>query len=231
MTLPTLKTLTYTTPLPSTGKAVEFRSFLVREEKILLLAQESNDVSVAIKAIKDIIDSCTLNKLDIESLTNYDIEYLFLQIRIKSNGPEHQLKVKCPKCGAINTIEIDLNEAELVIPDPVDNKVILSGDIGITLRVPSIDDAAKISDRTEDFTKTLALCIDTIFDNESVTSRKDVSSKELEAFIESFSREHVEKIEKYISSQPSIQYNDTVKCTECGEDIEIKLYGLQDFFN
>jgi hypothetical protein len=153
---------------------------------------------------------------------------MFLQIRIKSIGSEHQLDHDCPHCKKINNIHIDLNEAQLVRPAEVDPKVELSDGVGIVMKIPNIDEAIKISD---DFTQAIISCIDTIYDKDNVYNKSDVSNKELIEFVESFGRPHVEKVEKFITSQPSIQYMNKFDCSHCNESFDVHLYGLQDFFS
>lgn len=232
MPLPKLETNKYTTTLPSTGETIEFRPFLVKEEKILLVAQETEDQAHVVKSIKDIINACTFEKLDINELKTYDIEHLFLQLRIKSIDETSSVTIMCPHCQTPNFITINLEEAFLddSKKDTIENKVQINKNVGMTLKPLTIDEAATISNEPENFCKILALCIDTIYDENTVYNTKDFSEKDLTEFVDSFSRKEVQAIEKFISSQPTVKYEKTFKCQECQKDIDVKLSGLQDFF-
>lgn len=231
MALPTLQTSKYKTTIPSTGKSIEFRPFLVKEEKILMIAQESEDTSMILNAMKDIVKNCTFEKVDVDELASYDLEYLFLQLRAKSVGEIIDLQVKCDKCGELNQLQVNLEEVEIKKPTKeVDNKVILENNIGITLKPISVKDVDGISDKVEDFTKTLSLCIDTIFDDNNVYNVKDVSPSELETFVESMSHKHLLMIDEFMKNQPSIIYNGEYTCHSCKKKNTFTLEGLQDFF-
>jgi len=116
MALPVLQTPKYSTTIPSSGKVVEFRPFLVKEEKVLLIAQESDDPSSTVNAISDVITACTFEKVDVNKLTSYDLEFLFLQLRSKSVGEIVDLQIKCSSCNKDNPVKINLDKVEVNIP-------------------------------------------------------------------------------------------------------------------
>lgn len=231
MALPVLQTTKYTTIIPSTNETIQFRAFLVKEEKILLMAQESGENSQILSALEDVITACTFNKVDVKKLTSYDLEHIFIQLRMKSVGEIISLRIPCKKCSKLNEIDVDLNDVEISNIDAEPNaKIQLTDSVGIVVRTIPVSEMGNISDKTEDFISTIALCIDSVFDNDKVWTRAELSSKELEDFISSFSREQLGKIENFITHQPKLTYSTTVKCHSCNEDIEISLEGLQDFF-
>lgn len=231
MPLPILEAAKYQTIIPSTGKRVEFRPFLVKEEKILLLAQESKDTNQIIRALKDIIAACTFNKIKVDELATYDLEYLFLQLRSKSVGEIVDLTIKCKECGSVNPTQVDLNEVNIEKPNKkVDPKIKLTDSIGVILRPIPISEIDNISDNTEDFVRMIALCIESIYDDSNVYHRKDTTEKELITFVESLSHSQLKMFEEYISNQPKLKHTLQFTCVQCGKKNEIHLQGLQDFF-
>jgi hypothetical protein len=231
MTLPTLNTNKYTLELPSTKKKIEYRPFLVKEEKLLLIAQESDDQLEIVQVIKDIIDACTFGKLKVDELQTYDIEYIFIKLRIKSVDQNADIMTECPHCRAATPVSIDLEAVEVKFPEEeVSQTIMLSDDgVGITLKNLSLSETANISDDS-DFNDVIAAIIDTIFDKDNVYAKTDSTKEELNTFIDSFSRKNVEAIEHYISSQPTIKYESKGTCSSCSKEFDIKLSGLKDFF-
>lgn len=231
MPLPILESAKYTTIVPSTGKKVEFRPFLVKEEKILLLAQESKDNEQVIRALKDIIDSCTFNKLSIDDLATYDLEYLFLQLRAKSVGEIIDLNIKCEDCKSINNAQIDINDIKVEKPkNEIDAKVELTKSIGVVLRPIPVSEIGSVSDKAEDFVRMITLCIESIYDDSNVYHRKDTTEKELIAFVESLNHTQLKKIEEFIVNQPKLTHLIEFNCISCKKKNQILLTGLQDFF-
>ena len=230
MPLPVLETIKYETVVPSTKKKIEFRPFLVKEEKILLLAQEADDEVQIVNAVKEIIDVCTFNKLVIPELAVYDLEFLFLQIRSKSVGEDVEFNIQCKECETQNEQRIDLSTVKVVYPKEKQiTKLELSDTIGITLRSPSVDDILGIKN-SNDVVEIMALCIETVYDADKVFDRKDLTKKELAEFVESFSHDHMQKIDGFMSNQPTLKHTLKFKCTKCGADNEQNFEGLQDFF-
>lgn len=231
MPLPVLETIKYETVIPSTGKKIEYRPFLVKEEKILLLAQESGDSDQIIRALKDIINSCTFEKVNVDNLAVYDLEYLFLQLRAKSVGEIIDLQVKCKECERVNQLQVNLSSVQVEHSSKkMSNKIELTETVGIIARPIPVKDIGKVSDKTEDFVKMIALCIESIYDDSNVYNSSDVSEKELLTFVESLSRSQVEKIEKFISNQPKLLHKESYTCHSCNAINTIQMEGLQDFF-
>ena len=231
MALPKLETPTYETIIPSTGRAIEYRPFLVKEEKILMMAQETQDTAQAISALKKIISSCTFGKVDPNSLTTYDAEFLFLQLRIKSVGESVDFIITDKDTGEDVNVSVDLSEVQVVEPEvELENTIKLNDSIGLTLKEVTLKDAVGLSGKDmNDITGLISVVIDTIFDDEKVYNTQDVSKKELEAFIESLNHSQLEQITTFIQNQPAIQKEIKYRLKD-GQENTITLKGLQDFF-
>jgi DNA-directed RNA polymerase subunit M/transcription elongation factor TFIIS len=233
MPLPKLDTPKYTAVIPSSKKQIQYRPFLVKEEKILMMAQESEDANIILNSIKDIISACVYGDIKVNDLTMYDIEYLFLQLRAKSVGETAEIRLKCEDCGEYNTHTINLNDIQVVFPEgEVSNKIQLTDDVGIELKRIGIEEATKISKLKEDkaFVHGIAASIDSVYDKDSVYTLADFSEKEIVEFIESFNRAQLEQIQKFIDNQPVLSHTIKFKCSKCGHENEITLKGLQSFF-
>ncbi len=232
-TLPKLDTPTYTTVLPSTGESIEYRPFLVKEEKILMIAQESNDNAAMIKALKNIIRSCTEGQVDPSKCTVYDIEFLFLQFRAKSVGETAPIRLKCEECGEFTEVEIDLSEVEVQYPEnKPENNIKLTDKVGIKLKEVSVDEVETLSGETnsKNFNKAIAAVIDVIYDDDNVYNVKETSAKEVSEFIDTLNHHHLEKIQNFIENQPMLKHIVKFKCEKCGHENEVELVGLQSFF-
>jgi len=232
MSLPVLTASKYTTTLPSTKAKVQYRPFLVKEEKILLVAQESEDSTQILQAVKDIIKACTYDKIDPDALTTYDLEYLFLQIRIKSVGETANLTLKCPveNCGKTTPFNLDLSKVNVTQTAILDPKIMLSDEVGVILRPIPISDISQISEKAEDLPKIISLCIDTIFDSESTYARADTTQEEMIRFVESLTRDQAAKIEAYVESLPTLKHELDWECPHCKTKHHIVLKGLKSFF-
>lgn len=228
MPLPILETSKHTIEIPSTKKKIEIRPFLVREEKILIQAQQSKDDKKILKVIKEIISVCSFEKIKPNDLTLFDLEYIFLQLRAISVGETVQFNIKCDECGKTNTIDIDLTEAKIVWPlEKVANKITLSNDVGLTLRPIRVRDMDKIED---DLTASIIASIESIYDADNVYVTDEANRKELVEFVDSLSHSHLELIQKYIENQPKLEHTFKYTCIYCGHENEHKLSGLSDFF-
>ena len=231
MALPKLETPTYETIIPSTGRAIEYRPFLVKEEKILMMAQETQDTAQAISALKKIISSCTFGKVDPNTLTTYDAEFLFLQLRIKSVGESVDFIITDKDTGEDVNISVDLSEVEVVEPEEkLETTIQLNDSIGLTLKEVTLKDAIGLSGKDmNDITGLVGVVIDTIYDDEKVYNTREVSKKELETFIDSLNHTQLEKITTFIQNQPAIQKEIKYRLKD-GQEKTITLKGLQDFF-
>lgn len=232
MPLPKLESNKFTTQIPSTKEEIEFRPFLVKEEKILMIAQESEDEKQIMSAMKDIVNACTFGKVDADNCTMYDIEYLFLQLRMKSIGETTTLNLKCEKCGEFTEVEIDLNDVKVVWPDEeVSNTIKLTDDIGLVLKPLTLKAAQKVSGSSEEiFNQALIQSIESIYDADNIYSGSDVSEKELIEFVDSMSHSQLEEIQSYLNNQPIVKHTVEFKCKHDGHVNKIELKGIQSFF-
>lgn len=232
MALPILEASKYEAIIPSTGKRIQYRPFLVKEEKILLIAQESKDSNAILQALKDIVRACTFEKIDVETLATYDLEYLFLQLRAKSVGESVELQLKCDECKVASPVTIDLNKVKVIQSnEKVESKIQLTDEVGIVVRPIPVKEINNLSDKPEDFVKMIGICIESIYDSSKVYSRENITEKEMTAFVESLSRKQVEKIEKFISLQPKLSHKETFTCVNCKKKNTLTLEGLQSFFS
>ena len=232
--LPTIKHPTYSLTIPSTNEEIEYRPFLVKEEKQLLMAAESKDSQVITKATCDILKACILNnEIDPLELTSFDVEYIFLKIRGKSIGETINFKVKCRECKKytpvsvnLDDIKVDLNNCELK------KKIMITDKIGIILKPISFKNAEKLSrSKKEDILlDTICACISSIFDENTVYDLKTLSSKEISEWIENLSRKDISEIEKFILQLPKLRHVQEYTCIHCGVKGKLRLEGLEDFF-
>ena len=232
MALPTIETPKYFLTIPSNDEMVEFRPFLVKEEKVLMIAQEAGTDASMIAAIKDIIKACTFNKLDLYSLTMTDLEYILLQIRSKSVGETTEIRVKCDESGEFVNVTIDLSQITVKKEKKIDNNIQLTDEVGITLKSPGLKDAeraAKGRKDTNPLIQALTSVIESVYDNNEVYLFSDATPKEVENFIDSLSTEQVQKIKKWIDCAPSLSHEiEFVGPT--GHKNKKILRGLNDFF-
>ena len=237
MALPIIENPRYELTLPSTDVQVQFRPFVVKEEKILLMAMETKDNNEIVNATKDILKACTFEKLDIESLPMFDIEYLLLQIRSKSVGEVANFKVICPddKQTAAD-VELDLSTVQVQVDDDHSNKVVIDEErkLGLVLNYPSLGitkagfDVNK--ENVETMFKVVASCIDHIYEGDKTYPAKDSTKKELVEFLEGLSQKAFLKIKKFFDTMPQLRHEVEVTNPKTGIVSKVTFKGLQDFF-
>lgn len=235
MALPTLNSAKYELKLPSTGETVEYRPFLMKEEKVLLMAVESNDIGAISKATRDLVEACTFNKLDIKNLAMFDLEYLFLQLRSKSVGEKAKIAVKCKECEKKNETEVDLSAVTVKMPEKIEKKVMLSDDIGVLMKFPTVGDIERVMvDSTESkvdmVIAIMAASIESIFDESSVYPAKDHKPEELFNFIEQLNKDQFFELQKFFEQIPKLSERVKFTCQSCQTKNDFPLEGLQDFF-
>ena len=236
MALPTINTPTYELVVPSTDEKIKYRPFLVKEEKILLIASESGKQEDIINAIKQIATACTFGKLKIGRMPMFDVEYIFLQIRAKSVGEVSELTLIAPddKETRVN-VEIDLSEVKVQVQDDHTNKIELTDEMGIYMQYPTVDTFGK-SGMTEitasNMLDVIGACIAQIYDKkgEEVWESKDSTKKELTDFIEQLSSKQFAEIQKFFDTMPKLKHVVTVKNPKTKKETEVVLSGLSDFF-
>jgi len=236
MALPKLNTLTYELEVPSTDEKIKYRPFLVREEKILLIAMESKDNVQIIQAVKDIVTSCTFEKLNVSTMPMFDMEYIFLNIRAKSVGETSKLKILCPDDGKTYAqVELDLTKVEVQVTDDHTNKIELTDDTGIIMTYPTIDSFLESGIETINANNMLDVignCILQIYEEkgEKVYESKDQTKKELTEFIESMNSAQFKKLQSFFDTMPKLTHTIKVKNPKTKKESNVKLSGLNDFF-
>ncbi len=247
MALPKIVVPEYTLTLPSDSKKkIKYRPFLVKEERLLLTALETadekgNDTEVILRdATNRTIRNCTFDKVDIDSLAEFDVEYIFLNIRSKSRGatvkPTYTCRndVKNVKCGTEVEIPLNLDEVKVIFPEKDLSKVMINDNLGIKFKyLTSIEKHAHDSDKDEvsKLFKIIVDSIDYIFDEESVYKGSETPKNQLVEFIESMDEKTFEKVTKYFDSQPTLRHTLKFDCPKCGWKQDIKLEGLESFFD
>ena len=236
MGLPIQKAPTYTTKLPSNGKEVKYRPFLVKEQKYLLLLQDSTTGEDVVNAIRDMITAVTFNKLDIDDLPMFDVEYLFLQIRAKSIGETVKLSLRCGETGCSGTgqVSVNIEDAEVRGLDSEKSTIVnINDEVGIGLKYPSIVDMGRsddIKDQQEKLLALLASGVDYIYDAEDRYESDDISNEDLREFLESLTLNQLEEVSKFFEGLPAIKLDTIFKCNACQTEQSRTISGLQSFF-
>lgn len=236
MSLPQIVVPEYSLILPSNGKKIKFRPFVMREEKILLIAMESNESSEMTNALKQIVKSCLITDLDVDSMCEFDLEYILLKLRCKSVGEEMKFTMKCKKCKEPNKITVNGDEIEITKNKAHANVIKLTDNVGIVMKYPTIDDSRKkYPDEITNIEKTIDLiasCIESIYDGDEMYSLEDYKQEEIEEFIGNLTQKQFEDIVKFFNTMPELKHTIKYNCSnkDCGEENEFTLEGVEDFF-
>jgi len=235
MALPILEAPKYTVEIPSTKKTVEYRPFLVKEEKILMIAQETEDAREMLNAMKDIVRTCTFEKVDVNALTSFDLEYIFLKLRSKSVGEISNVNVKCSACEAPNPVALNLDIIEVKFNDSVSKTIMITDTIGVNMRYIRVKDMSTLTDdkksRGDIINEVVIASIESIFDAQKVYPTENSTKAELITFINSLNRAQMQKIESFIAAVPTLQQTVEFKCKSCAHDNSLELSGTQSFFD
>ena len=238
MPLPKIATPTYELELPSTGETVKYRPFLVKEEKVLVIALESEDNKQITNAIKAVLKSCILSKgIKVESLPTFDIEYLFLNIRGKSVGEDLDVNIICPDDNKTQVpVTISLDEIEVQKDDNHTNKIKVDENIMMEMKYPSLDQFIKnnfdfndknMMDQSFDL---IATCIDKIYTEDEVWATADCTKKEMRDFLEQMNSNQFKEIEKFFETMPKLSHSISVTNPKTKVKSEVVLEGLASFF-
>jgi hypothetical protein len=237
MALPKLNTVKYELEVPSTGETLKFRPFLVKEQKTLMIAQESEDEVVIQNALADVISACTFDKIDPWNIPSFDLEFIFLNVRGKSIGEMLEISVLCPDDMETRVpVKINLEEIEVTIDDEHTNLVDLDEDIKMVMKYPTLKDVTKAltSDegvsQTEQMFKMVKMCVDEIHDGETIYNHVDISDEDLEEFIDNMTTAHLEKVNSFFDTMPKLFHVVKVKNPNTDVESEITLQGFDDFF-
>ena len=238
MPLPKISTPTYELDLPSTGETIQYRPFLVREEKLLVLALESENMKEISTAIKTVIKNCILSKgVKIESLPTFDIEYLFLNIRGKSVGEEIEVNVICPDDEDITVpVTISVDDIKVVKNKDHNKQIKVDDSIMMEMKYPSLEQfiksnfdfsGANLMDQSFDL---VAYCVDKMYSDDEVWTSSDVTKKELVDFLEQMNSSQFQQIEKFFETMPKLSHTVKIKNPKSGVESEVVLEGLSNFF-
>ena len=238
MPLPKIATPTYELELPSTGKTIKYRPFLVKEEKVLVIALESEDTKQITNAIKAVLKNCVLTKgIKVETLPTFDIEYLFLNIRGKSVGEEIEVNIVCPDDGETNVpVFIDLDSIQVEKDDDHTNQIKLDDDLMMEMKYPSLEQFIKNNfdfqegNQMDQSFELIATCIDKIYNEDEVWATADCTKKEVKEFLESMNSSQFKEIEKFFESMPKLKHTIEVTNPNTKVKSEVVLEGLASFF-
>lgn len=237
MALPIVETPRFELTLPSTDMKVQYRPFLVKEEKVLYMALESGDENQMQSATKDILTAVTFNKIDVELLPTFDVEYIFLQVRAKSVGEVAKFKIICPDDSTTyGEIEVDISKVEVQVDDAHTNDVILDEKrkLGVMLKYPNMkvlyDTQGIKALKYEDIIKLIIGCVDYIYEGEKNYPTSESTHEELKEFFENLSQDQFSKIRKFFDSMPKLRHVTKVKNPKTGVESTVTFSGLQDFF-
>ena len=236
MALPKLTTPIYELVVPSTDEKIKYRPFLVREEKILLIAMESGASEDIVQAVKSIVEECTFNKLNLGDMPMFDVEYIFLNIRAKSVGEISSLRLLCPDDSETYTeVEVNLSEVIVQVEKEHTNKIELTDEMGIYMKYPTIDSFAQtgITEVTPvNMLEVITTCVAQIYDKkgEEVFDAKDQTKEELIEFIEQLNTKQFAELQKFFDTMPKLKHVVKIENPKTKVKSDILLQGLGDFF-
>jgi hypothetical protein len=242
MTLPVLNVPNYSLTIPSTQRTVTYRPFLVKEEKLLLIAIEEDNPDAIFNACKQIIRNCTYDQVDIEKLKSYDLEYIILQLRIKSRGPEVSLSFKClnevdgKECGTPINTKVNLEEVKIVGDIKQSNRLMLTDNLGVVMKDPTVNDLSALRTifTAEDINISAVYAmipkfIDCIFELAENKTYTEFTPEEGIEFVESLTTEQFKKIQEFFVNLPKLKTTIDLGCPKCGHKDALELEGLQNF--
>jgi hypothetical protein len=250
MGLPKIAVPEYSLKLPSDGKEVKYRPFLVKEEKLLLIAMESENEDQIATAAKNVIQNCVYGDIDVDELPIFDVEYIFLWLRAKAKGEVIELNYNCPTCKTVIPASFNIEDIKIERKEGHEQKVQLTDDLGIVMKYPNLklqseiqklDNMENVSE-IEQLFETVRLCIDYIYDAEKMYSNKDHTKQEITEFLDSLTDDQFQKIAKFFETAPKLRHELKIVCNNptgtkgkkksvCGYTEDIILEGLQSFFD
>lgn len=240
MALPIMNTPVYNLTIPSTGQNVKFRPFLVKEEKALLIAQQSEDIQVMVDSLKTVIRGCVLDKIDVDSLATFDVEYIFTQIRAKSVGEIIELLFPCDEDHGEDQdkaklkVSIDLTNLQVEFPEGASKKIPLFGDVGVVMKYPTFETMTKMEkldvEDVDAIFDVIASSIDLIYQGEELFYAKEQSKEELLEFLYNLTNEQFQNLQTFFKKMPKISKTIEYNCPLCGKHHSVTLEGMQSFF-
>ena len=245
MALPKIDVPTYETKLISNGKTVKYRPFLVKEQKLFLMAAQSTDEKETVDVVKQVLNNCILSDIDVDDLPTFDLEHLFMQLRARSVGEVVNLKYNCNNtvkddngedktCGGLVKFDLNILDIKPTIDEKHSSKIEISDKLGIMMKYPTlslIKDAGNLANEDVDTVlNVIVSCIDYIYDADQMYYAKDSTKEELLEFIENLQQEDMEKIQLFFTTMPKIAKELNFKCGKCGYEEIITVQGIQNFF-
>ena len=238
MPLPQINAPTYELTIPSSKRKIRYRPFLVKEEKILVIAMESNDIGDIARAVKQVLGQCILTKgTKIDKLSTFDIEYLFLNVRGKSVGETVDIKVTCPDDGVTTVpVTVDLDAIHVTFDPEHDKDIILDDKLKMRMKYPSLDEFIKENFQVdnvgfEQSIEMIASCVDMIYSEDETWTSADFTQKEMVDFLEGLGSKQFKELEKFFTTMPKLTHEIKVKNPKTKKENTIKLEGLAAFFN
>lgn len=243
MALPMNTMPTFNLKVPSTGKTIKYRPFVVKEEKALLIAHQSEDVKVMVDTLKGVIKTCVLDEIDVDSLATFDLEYIFTKIRGKSVGESIDLLFQCDEDHgeelnkkAVTKVSVDIGTLEVVRNPDHTNKIELFSDVGVVMKYPSIDISKEIENtdgttNVDNIFKVVMDSIDFVYQGEDVYYAKDQTREELAQFVNNLTSEQFARIQKFFETMPKLSTTVEYTCPICGKHHKRVLEGLNNFFS
>ena len=235
MALPKLETSVYELEQPSTGETIKYRPFLVKEQKTLMMASESNDDKQVKEALAGLISNCTFSKVDPFKVPIFDVEFLFLRIRGKSVGEKIDLSLLCPDDNKTRVNKsVNLEEIGVNMKVGHTNEINITDNIKMIMRYPTLDDMSDMSadaNNIEDVFSMIRRCVHEIHDGEKVYNKVDISDKELEEFIDSLTGEQFEELGGFFETMPKVQHSVEVTNPKTKKKGEVIIEGIQSFFD
>jgi len=233
MALPRVNNPTYTLELPSTGKQIKYRPFLVKEQKVLMMAQDTKNENELANAMGQLVSACTFGEIDADTSPMFDIEYIFLKIRTKSVGSNVKLNITCPDDGETQVkFDLDLDEVEVNMLDDHTNEAQITDDIKIIFRYPVLRDIANLKENSNDVDRifhVLGKCIDEIHFGDDVYRKSDMTENDISDFIDQLSSLQFEKLSEFFNGMPKLRHVIQVTNPKTKKKSEVVLEGLESF--
>lgn len=239
MALPKINTPTFEMTVPSTDQKVTYRPFLVKEEKILLMALEGKDQKEMANALKQTISNCCLDDIDVNSLAPFDLEYFFLLLRAKSIGETIDLTYACQNkkgktdCTNLIKFSVNIDDVKVTKDSNHTNKIDLTDTVGIMMKYPALETMLNQEFDTNNYDDILNVimdCMESIYDETSIYKMKDTDKTETTEFLEGLTQDQFIKIRAFFDTMPKVRYEDTITCEKCKKDNKIEIEGMQNFF-
>jgi len=233
MALPKLASAKYELTIPSTGEKIEYRPFLVKEEKALLMAQTSGEQADILRAVKEVINACTFEKIDANNLPTFDLEYIFINLRAKSIGEVVDLVITCPDDGETKvSTKVNLMDVKCINEVGHDTNIRLTDEIGMIMDYPKVDSVQSLNldDEVESMFSVIKTCIRQVYDSNNVYEKIDMAEEDLNEFVESMTHEQFEKVQEFFNTMPKVKHSVKVTNPKTKVESEVVLQGMQDFF-